>query len=164
MASGAPPHVSTGPSRRAWAVERIASTVGIPRGYLQDEGPFPERLPWLILTGQFPDEFVHAVARWTEWAHDLVEGRPDDIRAAEPDWATLESMAVQGEAFLSAERRRASAARSPVANGPREDAPRHGESGPPCARPRPRAGTPADSTWDHAGQWASPTLRAVEVP
>ena len=96
---------------RAWAEERIASTVAIPRGYLQDEGPFPERLPWLILTGQFLYEFVYAVARWAEWAQDLVEGWPDDLRAAEPDWATLENMAVHGEAFLrrSAEMRRAAA-------------------------------------------------------
>jgi len=38
--------------------------VNVARGYLQGEGPFPERLPWLILAGQFLHEFEQAVGRW----------------------------------------------------------------------------------------------------
>ena len=101
-------------SARRWTEERMASTVDIPRGYLQGEGPFPERLPWLILAGQFLHEFTHAVGRWAEWAADVVEDWPDDLHSAEPDWATLENMAAQADAYLrrAAETRRASIKRA----------------------------------------------------
>lgn len=101
-------------SAREWTEKQLASAVSIPRGYLQGEGPFPERLPWLILTGHFLHEFAHAVGRWAEWATDVVEAWPDDLRSAEPDWATLENMAAQADAYVrrAAERRRASTMRA----------------------------------------------------
>jgi DNA-binding PadR family transcriptional regulator len=86
-------------SAREWAEERFANSVEIPRGYLEGKGPFPERLPWLILTGQFISEFAEAVHRWAEWAEGVVELWPDDLRDAQPDWATLEGMAQQTEAY-----------------------------------------------------------------
>ena len=85
---------------REWTAERAADGVEITRGYLEGDGPFPERLPWLILSGRFLDEFVHAVARWAEWAGGVVEAWPDDVRSAEPDWTTLEDMARRNEAYL----------------------------------------------------------------
>lgn len=99
---------------RQWTEQQLASTASIPRGYLQAEGPFPERLPWLILTGQFLYEFWHAVGRWADWAADTVEAWPDDLRSAEPDWAALENMVAQADAYLrrAAARRRASASES----------------------------------------------------
>ena len=38
------------------------------------------------------------VERWSEWATEIVETWPDDLRTAEPDWATLRSMAEVTEA------------------------------------------------------------------
>lgn len=84
---------------RDWAEDRFADSVDIPRPYLNGEGPFPERLPWLILTGQFLSEFTEAVHRWAEWAEGIVADWPDDVRQAEPNWATLEAMAEQTEAY-----------------------------------------------------------------
>jgi DNA-binding PadR family transcriptional regulator len=93
---------------REWTEERMASSVAIPRGYLQGQGPYPERLPWLLLSGQFLKEFTLAVGRWAEWAEAIVETWPDDIRDAEPDWPTLEAMASDADEYLrrAAERRR----------------------------------------------------------
>jgi DNA-binding PadR family transcriptional regulator len=82
---------------RAWAVERAAVGSGISRGYLEGDGPFPERLPWLILVGQFLEEFDILVDRWVEWAAGVVEAWPDDIREAKPDMKVLERMALRNE-------------------------------------------------------------------
>ncbi len=85
----------------AWSDERHRAAAGIPRAYLEGEGPFPERLPWLVLCGQFLEEIDLAVERWTDWATAVVEGWPDDIASAEPDGATLEAQARRNEARLA---------------------------------------------------------------
>ncbi len=93
---------------RTWTEQRLAATLTIPRGYLQGKGPFPERLAWIILSGQFLKEFTLAVGRWADWATEVVEAWPDDIREAKPDWPTLEAMATDADEYLrrAAERRR----------------------------------------------------------
>ena len=98
---------------REWTAQRAAAGVEITHGYLEGAGPFPERLPWLIVSGRFLDEFVHAVGRWAEWAAGVVETWPDDVRSAKPDQAALEDMAERNEAYLrrSEARRRASETR-----------------------------------------------------
>ena len=87
-------------SFRAWAVERSRLGVGISRGYLEGEGPFPERLPWLILSGRFLDDFAAMVEEWSEWAASVVAEWPDDVRKASPDLATLENMVRRNEAVV----------------------------------------------------------------
>jgi DNA-binding PadR family transcriptional regulator len=79
---------------REWSDERLGASAGVPRGYLDGSGPFPERLPWLLLVGKFLLDFLLTVEHWADWAHDVVESWPDDLTAAEPDWATLEDMAA----------------------------------------------------------------------
>jgi PadR family transcriptional regulator AphA len=86
---------------REWNERRARVGVDISRGYLEGEGPFPERLPWLILCGEFLDEFDALVDRWTTWATDVVETWPDDIRDAEPDLETLAKMARRNEAYVA---------------------------------------------------------------
>jgi hypothetical protein len=71
--------------------------VGISRSYLDGEGPFPERLPWLVICGQFFQEFDTMVERWTDWATGVVESWPDDVTQAEPEWAVLEAQARRTE-------------------------------------------------------------------
>ena len=95
---------------REWAEEHAAQGADIPREYLERRGPYPERLPWLILVGKFLDEWEATVDRWAEWAIGVVESWPDDIREAEPDWEALESMADRGEALA----RRAAVRRRPA--------------------------------------------------
>jgi len=87
-------------SLRTWAVERSRLGVGISRGYLEGEGPFPERLPWLILSGRFLDDFAAMVEEWSEWAASVVAEWPDDVRKASPDLATLEHMVRRNEAVV----------------------------------------------------------------
>jgi PadR family transcriptional regulator AphA len=86
---------------RHWSDQRFSVSAEIPRGYLDGQGPFPERLPWIILAGQFLTEFILAVERWADWASELVESWPDEISAAEPDWATLEAMAALTNAHVT---------------------------------------------------------------
>ena len=100
-------------SVQAWAATRAAAGAEICRDYLRGEGSFPQRLPWLILTGQFLDELDHAVARWADWAAATVDGWPDDVREAEPDWATLEAMATRNEEYLRRAGPRRSSDRAP---------------------------------------------------
>jgi PadR family transcriptional regulator, regulatory protein AphA len=87
-------------SVRDWIGER--ATVGGPlsQNYLDGKGQFPERLPWLILVGRFLNDFTQLVDGWADWARGVVETWPDDIRTAEPGWATLERMAEDSEALL----------------------------------------------------------------
>jgi len=80
--------------------ERLGANARIPRAYLDGSGPFPERLPWLLLVGQFLTEFHLMVERWAEWATEIVEDWPDDITAATPDWATLEAQAAITDAHV----------------------------------------------------------------
>ena len=84
-----------------WVDDRFIESRDIPRGYLDGRGPFPERLPWLLLSGQFLTEFMLAVERWAEWATEIVETWPDDLSGAEPDWPTLEAMAAITEAHAA---------------------------------------------------------------
>lgn len=95
---------------REWTEAEAAAGVAICREYLEGQGPFPERLPWLILAGRFLDEFVHAVGRWADWAERVVAEWPEDLRSAQPDWAALKDMAERNEACVraAAERRRGS--------------------------------------------------------
>ncbi len=89
-------------SVRTWLEERALQSEGIPHEYLERRGSFPERLPWLILTGRFLDEFDRAVERWLQWATSVVESWPEDITDAEPDWETLADMAYRVDAVLRA--------------------------------------------------------------
>jgi len=82
----------------AWVDRRYEESQGISRSYLDGEGGFPERLPWLILIGHFFEEMIDAVERWADWATETVEAWPDDLSRAEPDLAALEAMAAKSEA------------------------------------------------------------------
>ncbi|MEO7428571.1 MAG: PadR family transcriptional regulator [Acidimicrobiales bacterium] len=92
---------------RRWVDERDLASEGISRAYLDGEGQFPERLPWLVVCGQFLEEISIAVERWTDWATSVVESWPDDIAKAEPDRAVLEAQAARVEARVREARRHA---------------------------------------------------------
>jgi PadR family transcriptional regulator, regulatory protein AphA len=79
---------------REWSDERLSATAHVPQAYLDGKGPFPERLPWLLLVGQFLVDFHLMVEGWADWANEIVETWPDDITSAQPDWKTLEMQAT----------------------------------------------------------------------
>ena len=75
---------------REWSRDQLGASAGLPKAYLGGTGPFPERLPWLILIGRFLADFYLMVEAWTDWAAVTVEAWPDDLAAAQPDWRALE--------------------------------------------------------------------------
>ena len=86
---------------REWSDERLGAVAPLPEAYLAGKGPFPERLPWLILVGQFLVDFHLMVEHWADWASEIVETWPDDVAAAQPDWKTLEQQASIAKAHSS---------------------------------------------------------------
>jgi DNA-binding PadR family transcriptional regulator len=116
-------------SMSEWLEASARNGAAICRAYLDGKGPFPERLPWIMLVGQFLDDFNAMVEHWTEWAAGVVEKWPDDVRAAEPDLAVLELMARSSEERLdrSALRRAAEVVHADYRSG--------GQHAPPPATP-----------------------------
>jgi PadR family transcriptional regulator AphA len=92
---------------RAGLEDRAAATADVPHAYLEGRGDYPERLPWLILTGRFLDEIEQAVDRWASWATDVVSAWPEDLDQAEPDWDVLREMAEHADAFAERSRQQA---------------------------------------------------------
>ncbi len=84
---------------RRWASEQAMQSRAIPQEYLEGGGAFPERLPWLILTGKLLHDFQQTVDQWAEWAIGVVETWPDALDRAEPDWETLRVIAAQSAAL-----------------------------------------------------------------
>ncbi len=97
---------------RQWSDDETLATGHIPTEYLGGEGPFPQRLPWLILVGQLLDDFVVMVHDWATWAADVVAEWPDDLSAATPDLAALERQAERVEQV--ARRTRAASSARPI--------------------------------------------------
>lgn len=77
--------------------EHTLATVHVADEYLSGAGPFPERLPWLILVGQFLDDLEETTSRWARWAAATVETWPEDLSAAEPDLEALERQRRRAE-------------------------------------------------------------------
>src|SRR5512133_226795 len=84
---------STIAALRDWAEEDVAMHAGIARRDLAGPGPFPERTAVVILTGRYLAELADMTRRWADWASDVVESWPEDLRAAEPDWASFAAVA-----------------------------------------------------------------------
>ena len=85
---------------REGSVERLAAGARVPRAYLDGTGPYPERLPWLLLVGQFLVDFYVMVERWAGWAESIVETWPDDLTQAQPDWNALAEQAEVARAHV----------------------------------------------------------------
>ena len=100
---------------RRWSINRTVDDAPIPQAYLDGEGPFPERLPWLVLVGQFLEDFAVLVERWADWASAQVEDWPDDLVGAPVDTAALAGQASRARRVIARERRRSA----------RDDAARH---------------------------------------
>ena len=100
---------------RAWCLDQEVTTADIPRAYVEGRGAFPERLPWILLSGEFLGRFTRMVDEWAEWATAIVATWPDDVRDAAPDLDTLARMNARADAAVS----RAAPARtsSPAASG-----------------------------------------------
>jgi DNA-binding PadR family transcriptional regulator len=67
---------------RAWVLEQNEGNLAAARAYLEGRGPFPERAALNQLPGRFLTDFYVMVARWVEWASEVVEAWPDDVTQA----------------------------------------------------------------------------------
>lgn len=76
----------------AWGDDIEALSIELAGEYLAG-GPFPDRMPQLILTGQFLTEFGDLVSRWAQWAEDVVKTWPEEMAAMPPHLATLRAIA-----------------------------------------------------------------------
>jgi PadR family transcriptional regulator, regulatory protein AphA len=84
--------LSTLAATRAWAAERNQENLATGRAYLAGEGPFQHRAAQNMLVGAFLTDYYALVARWAEWASEMVEQWPDDPREAVPDRAAVEEI------------------------------------------------------------------------
>ena len=67
---------------RAWVVEQNEENLATARAYLEDRSAFPERAALNQLAGRFLTDFYVTVARWVEWASEVVDTWPDDVTRA----------------------------------------------------------------------------------
>ena len=68
-----------------WAQARCAESLAVGERYAEGDGPFPQRLPQLQLTGRFITDFYLLVLDWARWAAAIVETWPDDPRQVAHD-------------------------------------------------------------------------------
>ena len=68
-----------------WATARCAESLAVGERYAEGDGPFPQRLSQLQLTGRFITDFYLLVLDWARWAAAIVESWPDDPRQVAHD-------------------------------------------------------------------------------
>jgi PadR family transcriptional regulator, regulatory protein AphA len=84
-----------------WVREQNEESLATGRAYLAGEGAFPQRSALNMLGGRFLTDFYVMVARWAEWAADVVEEWPDDPRDAVADRAELEKAVQLAESIAT---------------------------------------------------------------
>jgi PadR family transcriptional regulator, regulatory protein AphA len=75
---------------RAWVLEQNEENLATARAYKEGRGAFPERAALNQLPGRFLTEFYATVARWVQWASEVVENWPDDVTQAPFDSAAAD--------------------------------------------------------------------------
>jgi len=84
---------------RTWVLEQNEENIATARAYLAGQGAFPERAALNQLGGRFLTDFYLTVARWVEWATEMVEGWPDDVREAPFDVAAAQEATQLAESI-----------------------------------------------------------------
>jgi DNA-binding PadR family transcriptional regulator len=75
---------------RAWVIDENEENLATARAYLDGRSVFPERAALNQLGGRFLTDFYVMVAHWVDWASQLVDAWPDDVRDAPFDRAAAE--------------------------------------------------------------------------
>jgi PadR family transcriptional regulator, regulatory protein AphA len=75
---------------RAWVLEQNEENLATARAYLDGRSAFPERAALNQLAGRFLTDFYVMVAQWIDWASQLVDHWPDDVRDAPFDVAAAQ--------------------------------------------------------------------------
>lgn len=74
---------------RRWVRERSADNAQVGSSYLAGTGPYPERLPVLVLTSRFLDDYLEMTERWAGWADGIAATWPDHPAEAPVDREAL---------------------------------------------------------------------------
>jgi PadR family transcriptional regulator AphA len=77
---------------RAWVIDENNENLATARAYLEGDSAFPERAALNQLAGRFLTDFYVMVAHWADWASQLVDAWPDDVRDAPFDVAAAEEV------------------------------------------------------------------------
>jgi PadR family transcriptional regulator AphA len=75
---------------RAWVLDQNEENLATARAYLEGRSSFPERAALNQLAGRFLIDFYVMVAHWVDWASQLVDQWPDDVRNAPFDVTAAE--------------------------------------------------------------------------
>ena len=78
-------------------LEENKENLATARAYLAGTGLFPERAALNQLGGRFLTDFYATVARWVQWATDIVDTWPDDVRQAPFSVAAAEESVALAE-------------------------------------------------------------------
>jgi len=76
---------------RAWVLDQNDENLATARAYREGRGAFPQRAALNQLAGRFLTDFYVMVAHWVDWASQLVDTWPDDVRDASFDVAEAEA-------------------------------------------------------------------------
>jgi PadR family transcriptional regulator AphA len=86
---------------RAWVLDQNEDNLATGLAYLEGRGAFPQRAALNQLTGRFLTEFYVTVARWVEWASDIVKDWPDDVLEAPFNTAAAEESVRLAESITA---------------------------------------------------------------
>jgi PadR family transcriptional regulator, regulatory protein AphA len=86
---------------RDWGRRRAEESAAAGRQYLDGTGPFPERLPQLLLTSRFLTDFYALVDEWAEWAAEVAAEWPEEVADATVDQSQLEGTVTRAERTAS---------------------------------------------------------------
>lgn len=82
---------------RAWVRKLSVQNVEVGSRYVAGMGTYPERLPTLVLTSRFLDDYLEMIDRWAQWARERVDDWPDDPAEATADLASLTETVEQAQ-------------------------------------------------------------------
>jgi DNA-binding PadR family transcriptional regulator len=74
---------------RDWGRRQADESAAAGQQYVDDDGPFPERLPQLMLVSRFLTDFYALVEEWASWATDVAATWPEELRDAPVDRSVL---------------------------------------------------------------------------
>jgi DNA-binding PadR family transcriptional regulator len=80
---------------RSWSEAKMAEHIRVSRAIWDGGGPFPDRIPQLVLVGRLLTDLAETIGSWADWAASVVRAWPDEGIAREPDWEAIEQMATR---------------------------------------------------------------------
>jgi DNA-binding PadR family transcriptional regulator len=86
---------------RAWVLAQNEENLATARAYLEGRSAFPQRAALNQLGGRFLTDFYVTVASWVEWASNIVERWPDDVRDAAFDVEAAEEGVRRAESIAT---------------------------------------------------------------